>query len=223
MVFNIWDSKTRSGLKYLDEILDEFPYAITGGFAVQLYAYVNKDKSFSRDTKDIDVIVDENEAERLLDYLNEKNIYYEPEKSKVRNGIRIFYDDGWFSISFDKLPDTEKLKISKNSYVYVESLGSLLVNKFATYLFRNKEKDLFDLMEITKLLRKRGVNMNGLIKAMKRYNVIGDAEKAFWLYLERQGLVTDISNYVDFESEEEKERLLYYLKGKSLIGNYVIR
>jgi len=224
MGFDIWKSETRSSLRNLDTLLEDVPYVITGGFAVQIYAYFYGDKSFSRETKDIDIIVDKNSKEDVLDRLNKANILYKSEKSRIRDCIRVDdSSDRWYSICFDRLPDWERLEIGKNIYVNVERLESLLVNKFATYLFRGEQKDLYDLKEIVKLLKKRGMNIKAVIRAMKRYNIVDYTEKMFWLYLEHQGLISNAEEYVEFESEEEKKELLYHLKSRFLIDSYKIK
>ena len=222
MGFNIWKSETRSSLRsFLDTILKGIPYVITGGFAVQIYAYSYNDKSFNRrETKDIDIIVDKNSREELINILNNARIFYGVEKSSVKDCIRIY--DGpnrWYSICFDELPDWEIVEV-RNIKVRVESLESLLANKFATYLSRSEQKDLDDLNEIVKLLKKRGkINKEALTKAMKRYKIVDHTEKMFWLYLEYHGLISNAEEYVEFEDEEEKRELLYHLKSRFLISS----
>ncbi|MEM1782796.1 MAG: hypothetical protein QW483_02860, partial [Nanopusillaceae archaeon] len=88
--YNIWQSSTRSSLEYIiKETLNEIPYSISGGFAVQIYSYVNKDKSFRRNTKDIDILVLREYKEKLLDILKDKKIYYKIQKSVVRDSLDI--------------------------------------------------------------------------------------------------------------------------------------
>lgn len=222
MGFDIWKSETRSSLKRLDDILEGIPYVITGGFAVQIYSYYYGDKSFRRETKDIDIIVDKNNKEKVISRLNEAHMPYRVEKSSIRDCLKV-YDNSpnrWYSICFDKLPDREIIQINKNTYVSVERLESLLINKFITYLQRNEEKDLFDLNEIINLTKKRGINIKAIIRAMRKYNVVDSIEKMVWLYLENHGLISNAEDYVEFESEEEKRELLYYLKSKFLISSY---
>jgi len=225
MKFNIWESETRSSLRDLDTILENISYVITGGFAVQIYAYYYKDKSFRRDTKDIDIIVDKNSKNEVIYRLEKANMFYKEERSSVRECIKV-YDptnpNRWYSICFGKLPEWEIVKIGKLD-IKVERLESLLVNKFATYLSRSEEKDLYDLKEIVKLLKKRGIDIKAVIRAMEKYDIGEYTEKMFWLYLEHQGLISNAEEYVEFESEEEKKKLLYHLKSRFLISSYKIK
>ncbi|MEM1634547.1 MAG: hypothetical protein QW714_02420 [Nanopusillaceae archaeon] len=216
--YNIWQSSTRSILEYIiKEILYEIPYSISGGFAVQIYSYVNKDKSFRRNTKDIDILVLREYKEKLLDILKDKKIYYKLQKSVVRDSLDIIMEKGpKISISFvDNLPSYEKLNINKIT-VNVENLESLLVNKFSTYNFRTVDKDITDLCQVIKLLKKKEVNMDEIIGAMKRYNIVEDAEKMFFVFLELNGLIKSPEKYVDIDAEE-KNNFSYYLKSKKLI------
>lgn len=216
--YNIWQSSTRSILEYIiKEILYEIPYSISGGFAVQIYSYVNKDKSFRRNTKDIDILVLREYKEKLLDILKDKKIYYKIQKSVVRDSLDIIMEKGpKISISFvDNLPNYEKLNINKIT-VNVENLESLLVNKFSTYNFRTVDKDITDLCQVIKLLKKKEVNMDEIIGAMKRYNIVEDAEKMFFVFLELNGLIKSPEKYVDIDAEE-KNNFSYYLKSKKLI------
>ncbi|MEM0379670.1 MAG: hypothetical protein QXN76_02135 [Nanopusillaceae archaeon] len=216
--YNIWQSSTRSILEYIiKEILYEIPYSISGGFAVQIYSYVNKDKSFRRNTKDIDILVLREYKEKLLDILKDKKIYYKLQKSVVRDSLDIIMEKGpKISISFvDNLPNYEKLNINKIT-VNVENLESLLVNKFSTYNFRTVDKDITDLCQVIKLLKKKEVNMDEIIGAMKRYNIVEDAEKMFFVFLELNGLIKSPEKYVDIDAEE-KNNFSYYLKSKKLI------
>lgn len=216
--YNIWQSSTRSSLEYIiKEILYEIPYSISGGFAVQIHSYVNKDKSFRRNTKDIDILVLREYKEKLLDILKDKKIYYKLQKSVVRDSLDIIMEKGpKISISFvDNLPSYEKLNINKIT-VNVENLESLLVNKFSTYNFRTVDKDITDLCQVIKLLKKKEVNMDEIIRAMKRYNIVEDAEKIFFVFLELNGLIKSPEKYIDIDAEE-KNNFSYYLKSKKLI------
>ncbi|MFH7903247.1 MAG: hypothetical protein QXQ19_02135 [Candidatus Aenigmatarchaeota archaeon] len=216
--YNIWQSSTRSILEYIiKEILYEIPYSISGGFAVQIYSYVNKDKSFRRNTKDIDILVLREYKEKLLDILKDKKIYYKLQKSVVRDSLDIIMEKGpKISISFvDNSPSYEKLNINKIT-VNVENLESLLVNKFSTYNFRTVDKDITDLCQVIKLLKKKEVNMDEIIRAMKRYNIVEDAEKIFFVFLELNGLIKSPEKYIDIDAEE-KNNFSYYLKSKKLI------
>ncbi|MEM1684907.1 MAG: hypothetical protein QXD60_04040, partial [Nanopusillaceae archaeon] len=100
--------------------------------------------------------------------------------------------------------------------VNVENLESLLVNKFSTYNFRTVDKDITDLCQVIKLLKKKEVNMDEIIEAMKRYNIVEDAEKMFFVFLELNGLIKSPEKYIDIDAEE-KNNFSYYLKSKKLI------
>lgn len=209
-------------LKCLDKkIENEPPYVIVGGTSIHVWSLYLGDKNL-RGTKDIDINVPEKYRDVVLECSARFGSIKE-RKSPSRVILDVILGNNLPKLSIylvdgNMIPPYTTLKIGDTTY-YVESLESILVRKWDTYLQRTEEKDKEDILKIIELFRSKKVEFNykTFEEAMRFYRLTGYAADKLLLLL-RYYKIIDSRYVVDHLENRDNREVL-----EKLISDLVAR